>query len=43
MGLKNRLVPFRILGPLTGGFVWVLTVDGKAPFDIIPHFYYVVS
>ena len=34
MGAQESVSSFsRILGPLTGGFVWVLTVDGKAPFD----------
>jgi MFS family permease len=34
MGAQESVSSFsRILGPLTGGFVWVLTVDGKSPFD----------
>ena len=34
MGAQESVSAFsRILGPLTGGFVWVLTVDGKFPFD----------
>ena len=34
MGAQESISAFsRILGPLTGGFVWVLTVDKSAPFD----------
>jgi MFS family permease len=34
MGAQESVSAFsRILGPLTGGFVWVLTVDKSAPFD----------
>jgi MFS family permease len=34
MGTQESISAFsRILGPLTGGFVWVLTVENKAPFD----------
>jgi len=34
MGAQESISAFsRILGPLTGGFVWVLTVDKSAPYD----------
>ena len=34
MGAQESVSAFsRILGPLTGGFVWVLTVNKSAPFD----------
>ncbi|MDG1550210.1 MAG: MFS transporter [Candidatus Poseidoniaceae archaeon] len=34
MGAQESISAFsRILGPLTGGFVWVLTVEKSAPFD----------
>ena len=34
MGAQESISAFsRILGPLTGGFVWVLTVNKSAPFD----------
>lgn len=34
MGAQESVSAFsRILGPLTGGFVWVLTVNRSAPFD----------
>ena len=34
MGASESMGAFaRIFGPLTGGIVWVATVDGKAPFD----------
>ena len=34
MGAQESISAFsRILGPLTGGFVWVSTVDKSAPFD----------
>ncbi|MEK9731388.1 MAG: MFS transporter [Candidatus Poseidoniales archaeon] len=34
MGASESMGAFaRIFGPLTGGIIWVATVDGKAPFD----------